>query len=182
MRMTFGEDTIHKETIYEGKILNLEKHQVRLQNGELADRELIFHGPAVGIFALRNDQIVLVRQFRKGIEKTILEIPAGLVDPGENWQVAAKREMAEETGLASDTWFEMNGFYVTPGYNDEYIQMYGCKDIYELDEVPAQDADENIELVYLSYQEALEAIQTGEICDMKTIYAIQYWQLLNLQR
>lgn len=66
--MAFGEETVQRETIYEGKILNLEKHQVRLQNGALADRELIIHGPAVGIFALRNNKIVLVRQFRKGIE------------------------------------------------------------------------------------------------------------------
>lgn len=180
--MSFGENTINKETIYEGAILNLEKHEVVLQNGEHAYRELIFHGPAVGIFALREDKIVLVRQFRKGIEKTILEVPAGLVDPGEDLQVAAQREFAEETALGSDQWFDMDGFYVTPGYNDEFIQMYGCTDVYDLAEAPAQDDDENIELVYLTFDQTKEAIKTGEICDMKTIYAIQYWQLMKANR
>lgn len=176
--MAFGEETVQRETIYEGKILNLEKHQVRLQNGALADRELIIHGPAVGIFALRNNKIVLVRQFRKGIEQTILEVPAGLVERDEDLLLAAKREFAEETGLASDAWTEMDGFYVTPGYNDEFIKMYACADVYELAEAPAQDEDDNIELAYLDFDQARAAIQTGEICDMKTIYAIQYWQIL----
>ncbi|MGH2102854.1 NUDIX domain-containing protein, partial [Aerococcus urinaeequi] len=107
--MTFGEKTIKKETLYKGKILNLEKHQVRLQNGELADRELIFHGPAVGIFALRDDKIILVRQYRKGIEAVSLEVPAGLVDPNEDLLVAAKREFAEETGMAGENWQQLDG-------------------------------------------------------------------------
>lgn len=180
-RMTFGEKTIRKETLYEGKILNLEKHQVLLQNGELAARELIFHGPAVGIFALRDEQIVLVRQFRKGIEAVSLEVPAGLVDPGEDLLLAAKREFAEETGMAGEKWQALDGFYVTPGYNDEFIQMYMCEEVHDLPEPPAQDDDENIELIYLDYTAAKAAIAKGEITDMKTIYAIQYWQIMKLQ-
>ncbi len=179
--MTFGEKTIKKEILYEGKILNLEKHQVRLQNGELADRELIFHGPAVGIFALRDDKIVLVRQYRKGIEAVSLEVPAGLVDPNEDLLVAAKREFAEETGMAGENWQQLDGFYVTPGYNDEFIQMYACQNVTDLPESPAQDDDENIELVYLDFGQAKAAIASGDISDMKTIYAIQYWQILTLQ-
>ena len=179
--MTFGEKTINKETLYEGKILNLEKHQVQLQNGELADRELIFHGPTVGIFAIREDKIILVRQFRKGIEAVSLEVPAGLVDPNEDMLLAAKREFAEETGMAGENWQALDGFYVTPGYNDEYIQMYVCDHVYELPEPPAQDDDENIELVYLDFDQAKAAVASGEISDMKTIYAIQHWQIRKLQ-
>ncbi|MEY8370771.1 NUDIX hydrolase [Aerococcaceae bacterium 50-4] len=179
--MTFGEETIKKETLYDGKILSLEKHQVRLQNGELAERELIFHGPAVGILALYDDKMILVRQFRKGIEAVSLEVPAGLVDPNEDLLLAAKREFAEETGMAGHNWQVLDGFYVTPGYNDEFIQMYVCQDVYTLEEPPAQDEDENIELVYMNFTEAKAAIASGEISDMKTIYAIQYWQLMKLQ-
>src|SRR5699024_9054721 len=108
--MTFGEKTIKKETLYEGKILNLEKHQVSLQNGELADHDFILHGTAVGTFALRDDKIVLVRQYRKGIDAVSLEVTAGLVDPNEDLLVAAKREFAEETGMAGENWHQLDGF------------------------------------------------------------------------
>src|SRR5699024_7551441 len=178
--MTFGEKTIKKETLYEGKILNLEKHQVRLQNGELADRELIFHGPAVGIFALRDDKIVLVRQYRKGIEAVSLEVPAGLVDPNEDLLVAAKREFAEETGMTGENWQQLDGFYVTPSYNDALIQLHACQDLTDLPEPHPKEDDQTIDLVYQDLDQAKAAITSGQISNIKNIYAIQYWQIIIL--
>lgn len=178
--MYFGEETLSKNQIYNGAILSLELHDVALQNGATAKREIIRHAPAVAIIAITDQQeMVFVRQFRKAIEKAILEVPAGLVDEGEELLAAAKRELAEETQLAAAHWQELDCFYVTPGYNDEYIQMFSCSDLSQASGTFSLDDDEHVEMIKLSFEEAQQAIKSGEICDAKTIYAIQYWQLQN---
>ncbi|MDK7312317.1 NUDIX hydrolase, partial [Streptococcus oralis] len=90
----------------------VEKHVVELQNKEKANREIIHHAPAVAILALNNDKLLLVKQYRKAIEKAILEIPAGLVDPGEDLLTAAKRELEEETAFQAENWQALDKFYV----------------------------------------------------------------------
>ncbi|MCI5775455.1 MAG: NUDIX hydrolase [Aerococcus sp.] len=172
--MEFGEKTVSKETIFEGNLLTLEKHDVKLQNGNLSQREIIRHGPAVAIIAINEGKIAMVRQYRKAIEKAILEIPAGLVDPDEDWDVAAKREFEEEVQLSADHWERLVGFYASPGYLDEYLQLYTAKGLHHVANPKAQDADEHLETVWLTGDECEEAIKSGEICDAKTIYAVSY--------
>lgn len=173
--MEFGEKTIKKETIFEGKLVTLETHQVKLQNGNLSMREIIHHGPAVAIVAIDDEgRIAMVRQYRKAIEQAILEIPAGLVDENEDWDVAAKREFEEEMQLSADHWERLVGFYATPGYLDEYLQLYTAKGLHQVENPKAQDADEHLETEWLTLTECEEAIKSGEICDAKTIYAVSY--------
>lgn len=178
--MEFGEKTLVNKKIYDGAILSLEVHDVLLQNGETAKREIIRHQPAVAIIAINAQaEMIFVRQFRKAIEQTILEIPAGLVEAGEDLLIAAQRELAEETQLAASDWYKLDKFYVTPGYNDEYIQMFACANLIPAEMNCQPDEDEHLEVVKLNFEAAKAAIASGEICDMKTIYAIQYWQLAN---
>lgn len=177
--MQFGEETISKEQIYQGAILDLELHHVKLQDGKQVKREIIRHAPAVAVVAINNDdKMIFVRQYRKAIEKAILEVPAGLVDDNEALLIAAQREFAEEIGLAAKEWHKLDSFFVTPGYDDEVIHMYACSDLYPYEGNHTLDEDEHIEIINLNITEAQEAIERGEICDMKTIYAIQYWQLI----
>lgn len=173
--MEFGEKTVSSEVIYEGSLLTLEKQEVEIFNGEKANREIIHHAPAVGIIAVDEDQrLVLVKQFRKAIERPILEIPAGLVDPGEDFLAAAKRELEEETQLQAYNWQTLDKFYVSPGYLDEYLQIYSCQDLTPVSNPRPQDDDEHIEVFRMSLEEAKAAQASGDICDMKTIYALQY--------
>ncbi|AMB99674.1 ADP-ribose diphosphatase [Aerococcus urinaehominis] len=176
--MEFGEKTLSKQTIYEGAILDLEVHQVALQDGNQAKREIIRHQPAVAILALVDDKIILVKQYRKAIDRAILEVPAGLVDPGEDWLAAAQRELEEETGYQADSWTKLFGGYLSPGYLDEYLQIYHADQLRLVDQPLAQDEDEHIELVRLTLDQALDMVNQGEICDYKSFCAIQYWQLL----
>lgn len=176
--MQFGEKTIKKEEIYKGSLVELEKHVILTQDGKEADREIIHHVPAVAIIAINNEnKIILVRQYRKAIEKAILEIPAGLVDPDEDWQHAAKRELEEETGCRAKHWEKLVGTYLSPGYLDEFLQLYSANEIYPVENPLAQDEDEHIEVVTLSLEEAEEAIVNREIIDIKTVFAINYWKL-----
>ncbi|KAA9293712.1 NUDIX hydrolase [Aerococcus urinae] len=179
--MEFGEKTLTKETIYQGSLIEVEKHVVELQNKEKANREIIHHAPAVAILALNNDKLLLVKQYRKAIEKAILEIPAGLVDPGEDLLTAAKRELEEETAFQAKNWQALDKFYVSPGYLDEYLQIYQASSLAKVAHPKAQDADEHIEVFQLSFEEVQAAIEKGDICDMKTIYAVKQWEIIKLR-
>lgn len=97
--MKFFEKTIASKEIYNGRILNLKVDEVELPDGGTSFRELVDHKQGVGILPVRGNRIIFVRQFRKAIEKVILEIPAGLVEAGEDPKEAAVRELQEEIGL-----------------------------------------------------------------------------------
>ena len=97
----FEEKTIATEKIFEGKVINVQVDTVKLPNGNESKRELVKHPGAVAVIAVTNDdKLVLVRQFRKPLEKTILEIPAGKIDPGEEPIKTAASELKEETGYS----------------------------------------------------------------------------------
>jgi ADP-ribose pyrophosphatase len=114
--------------------------------------------------------VLLIRQYRAGIDRDIIEIPAGLLEAGEDPAACAEREMREETGYRPGTLESLGGYYVAPGYNDEYIHLYLARD---LEPAPlAQDSEEFLELVRLPFDEALAMVERGEISDSKTIIAL----------
>lgn len=179
----FEEVTVKRETLFSGHIIELAVDDVRLPNGEMAKRELVFHNGAVGIIALTADErIVLVKQFRKPLEKVILEIPAGKIDTtdGETLETA-QRELEEETGLQADHWEFVIEFSSAPGFTNEILSIYQATGLMKVDNPLPQDEDELIELHYLTLAEAKAAIATGEIYDGKTILAIQHWELMQLR-
>ena len=179
--MTFNEETLNKETLYTVKLINLERHEVRLYDGNHSIREIVHHAPGVGIQVIKDHKIILVKQYRKAVEEAILEVPAGLVEPEEDFLAAAKRELAEETQLQGAKWKTLNHFYVSPGFLDEEIHMFSCREVTQLDNPPAQDDDEHVELVELSLAAAQQAVKDGLIRDMKTIYAINQWEIEELR-
>lgn len=180
--MEFGEKTLKSQQIFDGSLIQVEKQIVRLQNGNTAERELVHHGPAVAIVACDDEgRLIMVKQYRKAIEKAILEVPAGLIDPGEDRLAAAKREFEEETAYQAKYWEELDGFYLSPGYLDEFIQLYWAEDLKEVENPLPQDADEHIEVFHLTLDEAKAAVSRGDIVDAKTIYAIQVLEIRQLR-
>ncbi|NJI03685.1 NUDIX domain-containing protein, partial [Staphylococcus agnetis] len=123
--MSFEEKTLSKETLYEGKIITVEKHLVELPNQETSYREVVKHNGAVAICALTPDQkVILVKQYRKALEDTLLEIPAGKLEPNESRINAAKRELEEETGYIADELKLIGEVYGAPGFTNELISIY----------------------------------------------------------
>ena len=97
--MEFEEKTISSETVYDGKIINVRLEKVELQDGRIADRELVGHSGGVGIIAVDNDgQVFMVSQYRIAARSIMLEIPAGKLEYGEDPLECGKRELIEETG------------------------------------------------------------------------------------
>ncbi|WP_163654259.1 NUDIX domain-containing protein [Listeria sp. PSOL-1] len=176
------EKTIAKETIFKGKVIELELLDVELPNGEKSKREIIKHPGAVAIIPLLSDgRLVLVEQFRKPLERTILEIPAGKMEQGEAQEVTAIRELEEETGYSSDNFCYLTSFYTAPGFADEILHIYVAHELKVVEKRRKMDADEFINLVSVTLEEAKQLISEQLIIDAKTMYAIQYLELqLNL--
>ncbi|EIS6477864.1 NUDIX hydrolase [Staphylococcus pseudintermedius] len=171
--MHFEEKTISKESIYKGKIIEVEKHKVSLPNNETAYREVVKHNGAVAICALTPDQqVILVKQYRKALEQELLEIPAGKLEPGEDRKSAAMRELEEETGYKAKKLTLIGEVYGTPGFSNEKISVYFADNLVEgkvnLDE------DEFVEKVLYSLDDVKKAVEARTIEDAKTFIAFQH--------
>ncbi|EHP0474803.1 NUDIX hydrolase [Staphylococcus pseudintermedius] len=171
--MHFEEKTISKESIYKGKIIEVEKHKVSLPNNETAYREVVKHNGAVAICALTPDQqVILVKQYRKALEQELLEIPAGKLEPGEDRESAAMRELEEETGYKAKKLTLIGEVYGTPGFSNEKISVYFADNLVEgkvnLDE------DEFVEKVLYSLDDVKKAVEALTIEDAKTFIAFQH--------
>ncbi len=176
----FYEKTISTQPIFAGKVIRVQVDEVELPDGKMAKRELVKHSGAVGILAITPEQkIVLVRQFRKPLEKTILEIPAGKLESGEHPDRCAERELEEETGYRADQLKRVTSFYTSPGFADEIIHLYQAKGLQKGQMQP--DQDEFVELVELTLDECFREMEKGVICDAKTILAIYLWQLQGMK-
>ncbi|WP_163537710.1 NUDIX hydrolase [Gracilibacillus sp. YIM 98692] len=171
----FTEKTIHSEHIFEGRVIRLQVDDVTLPDGNQSKREIVKHPGAVAIIPKTKDnKIVFVKQYRKPLEKTLIEIPAGKLEDGESPKVTALRELEEETGYTTKQLTYITSFYTSPGFADEIIYLYETSDLKELVEAQSLDEDEFVELVELTLEEAEEKVLTQEIHDAKTAYAILY--------
>ncbi|GAF66736.1 putative phosphohydrolase [Bacillus sp. TS-2] len=167
------EKTISKKEIYKGKIINLQLEEVQLPNGNTSSREIVKHPGAVGVIALTKDyKIIMVRQYRKALEKILIEIPAGKLDAGEKPIDCAKRELEEETGYHATSLEYIVSFYTSPGFADEKIYLYFAEHL--TTGVKKPDEDEFLDLLEVSLEEAEQMIENEEIHDAKTIYAVSY--------
>ncbi|MCF6408313.1 NUDIX domain-containing protein [Pseudalkalibacillus salsuginis] len=170
------EKTINSEVIYNGRIIDLHLEEVELPDGKTSQREVIKHPGAVAILAITSEnKIVLVRQYRKPLNREIIEIPAGKLEKGEIPEVCAHRELEEETGYRSKELTYLQSFYTSPGFADELIHIF-YTDQLEQGEVQL-DQDEFVERMEVTLEEAIELVKTQEIYDAKTAFAIQYLQL-----
>ncbi|ARD49407.1 ADP-ribose pyrophosphatase [Sporosarcina sp. P37] len=177
--MKFEERTLSTKQIFAGKIISLQVDEVELPDGKLAKRELVKHPGAVAIIALTEDKkIVLVEQFRKALERTMLEIPAGKIEPGEEPELTARRELEEETGYRAKSFKYLQTFSTSPGFADEIIHLYIAENLVRIEHPAAGDEDEFIEVLEVSVKEAEELIANERIYDAKTVAAV--WYVKNL--
>ncbi len=174
----FEEVTIQSKHIFQGNIISLQVDDVRLPNGETATREIVKHPGAVAVLAIHEGKMVVVEQYRKPLEKSQVEIPAGKLDPGENPLEAAHRELQEETGFTCSSIKLISSFYTSPGFADELIHLYYADALTSGPNRP--DDDEFLECESLTLAEARQMMVEGRISDAKTIMAIYAWQLHQL--
>lgn len=161
------EKTIQSKKIYDGKIIKVRLDTVRLPDGNESYREIVEHRGAVAMVPLEGDSVYLIKQFRKPIEKILLEIPAGRLEALEDPEECARRELAEEIGYWPQKLQLLSIFYTSPGFSNEKIYLYLAEGL--VTQKAQRDEGEFLEIVKLPLREAVKKIATGEIEDGKTI-------------
>ncbi len=162
------EKTLSSQLIYEGRVVKLRVDTVQMPGGRETTREIVEHADCVAIIAIdADDNVLLVKQFRKPVEKELLEIPAGGIDPGEDAADCVCRELREETGYLPRKMERIGGFYSAPGYCTEYLYLYLATDLTS-SPLHAEDT-ESIELIRVPISQISSLIASGIICDAKSI-------------
>ena len=161
------------EHLYEGRILKLRLDTVRLPNGKTSQREIVEHRGAVAMVPmLDRDTVILVRQYRRAAERSLLEIPAGTLDPNEDVEACARRELAEEINYAAGRMTKLFQSFMAPGYSTEVIHTFLALDLTKTE--GHTDEDEFLEILPTPLADALHMIQTSEIQDAKSISGLLY--------
>lgn len=169
--MELIEKTIKSEMKYEGNVINTRVDTVELANGKIATRDVVEHPGGVGVAAItENNELLMVKQFRAGPKKVLLEIPAGKLERGEDPAVCGLRELEEETGYTAKEFLEVAKAYSSPGFTDELLHIYVARGLIKTQTNP--DEDEFLEIEKIPISDLKHMIETSEICDAKTIIAI----------
>jgi ADP-ribose pyrophosphatase len=168
------EHTLNSEQVWRGKLLDVRRDVVRLPDGKEGLREYIVHpGAVVVIPLLPNGKLLFERQHRYPIRRTIVELPAGKIDPGEDIALCARRELLEETGYEAADWRYLGLMHPCVGYADERIEIFLARDLRRVGD-PALDHEEFLEPLELGLDEASAMVRDGGITDAKTITAL-FW-------
>ncbi len=169
------------EVVFDGRLFDLRLDTLRAPEGHTFRREMVYHPGAVCMIPVDGDgRLLLVEQYRHGARTRLLEIPAGTLEPGEDPAQTAARELREEVGMRAARVESLGGFWIAPSYATEYIHLFLCGDLTP-DPLPG-DEDEDIEVVRLTREEAVAAVDEGRIIDAKSIAGILRWERLSGRR
>ena len=166
--MTERPQTINRETVFSGRIIETRVDTLLMPDERQITREVVHHPGAVAIVPIdSSDNVLLVRQYRYPVGLDLLEIPAGVIEEGESPDHTAQRELREETGYASRNLRALGGIYSSPGFCDEILYMYLARDLVE-SKLPADD-DEDITVERVPISDIGRLIRFGEIQDAKSV-------------
>lgn len=169
--MLFEEKTMKSDKLYEGKLLNLRIDTVELPDKKYSKREIVEHPGGVGVIPLTHDNcIILVKQYRKAVERFLLEIPAGKLELNEEPRETGIRELKEETGLVAEKMDYLLEFYTSPGFSNEKIYLFLATGLVEGES--DLDVGEFIEKEKYHIDDLIKMVERGEIIDSKTIIGI----------
>lgn len=179
--MDFTEKPLKQDYLYRGKIVNLRVDNAELPDGTTALREVVEHPGGVCVAALTDkEELLFVEQFRYPYMETVLELPAGKLEYGEDPFEAGKRELLEETGAAAKNYRDLGKLYPTPGYCGEIIHMYLAENLTFSEQ--HLDADEFLEVRRIPLETAFQMVMRNEIRDSKTqVGILKTYQLIKGQ-
>jgi ADP-ribose pyrophosphatase len=173
-RDPLAEETLSSEVVWEGDFLRVLRDRVRCSDGHLANREYLRHPGAVMIVPLLADgKVVLERQFRYPLDRTMIEFPAGKIDSGEPPVECARRELLEETGYRAARWSYLGALHNAIAYCDEKIEIYLAEDLIHAGS-NALDAGETLEVFTAPWRELLDWVREGRVTDVKTMVGV-FW-------
>ena len=167
--MTF--ETIHSETIYQGRAFDVRNDKVRLPDGNVTHLDIVNHPPAITLIPEDDKGLIwFVRQYRYPAQQNLLELPAGVIETGETPEDCAHREVREEIGMAAENLEKIGEFFLAPGYSTEYMYIFKATGL-----SPAflqKDADEFLTVERFSPDEVMQLVADGHIRDSKSLAAL----------
>lgn len=167
---------LHSRVAYRGRRIDVTLDRITTPRGTELELEMVRHPGASAVVPLVSDpadddpQVLLIRQYRWAAQDVIWEIPAGTLEPGEDPETCARRELEEEAGARAGTLQRLTSIWTTPGFTDELIHLFVASDLQTV--ATAHQADEQIELATRPLSSALAMIREGEIRDGKTVVAL----------
>lgn len=168
-----GFEPIDETLVHDGRVIRLVDGRFRAPDGSIVHREIARHPGAVGVVAVVDDAVVLVRQYRAALDRDLLEIPAGKMDVvGEDPMVTAARELREEVGLEAEELVHLGSFFNTPGFCDEHSHLYLATSCHEVDDERHGVEEEAMTIERLPLDELDAAIDRGDIEDGKTMIGL----------
>jgi ADP-ribose pyrophosphatase len=169
--MTYEEKTMKSEKLYEGKIINLKIETVELPDKKYSKREIVEHPGGVAILGITDeDEILLVSQYRKAVDKVLLELPAGKLEINEEPKETALRELKEETGYSTEKLEYLLEFYTSPGFSTEKVYIFLAENMVKGEQ--ELESGEFIDVESYKLEDLIEMIKKGDIIDSKTIVGI----------
>ena len=179
------EQVVDTRLVHHGRYLDVRIDTIQRADGTTGTRDVVKHPGAVAVLALDgDDRLLLVRQWRIPAGRAMLEIPAGTLDihdgATEDPNIAARRELEEETGSRAGSWRRLASFWTAPGFATELMHLYVATDLESVhgDDRLAPDEDERLELSRFTIDEALALVDAGEIVDAKSMLGILWLERL----
>jgi ADP-ribose pyrophosphatase len=171
------ETVIDRRVVHHGYYMDFRQDTIRDPDGGEHTRDIVDHPGAVAIVAIDDqDRVLLVRQWRMAVDQALLEIPAGTLDrlAGgiESPDVAAPRELGEETGMHAGSWRKLGHFYTAPGFATEDMHLYLAEDLTPIEGYAGPEPDERLDLERIPWSDAVERCLEGRFHDAKTILGI----------
>jgi ADP-ribose pyrophosphatase len=164
-------DILKTNNVYQGRAFRVQQVQVKLPNGKTSNYDLVDHPNSVAVLPVDGEgNILMVRQFRLGANQPLLEVPAGVMEAGEDPEACAYREIREETGQAAATLRKLGSYYLVPGYCTELMHVFLATGLFP--DPLRGDEDEFLQVECFSISEIYKMAEKGEIQDSKTMAAL----------
>jgi ADP-ribose pyrophosphatase len=164
------ERPLSTETIFDGRFLTVRVDEIENEDGHRSTREVVATRGAAAVVCVHGSDLVLVRQYRYPVGRTLLEIPAGLVDEIETPEQAAARELVEEVGLRPRSLEHLVSYFAAPGFTNHAIEIFFTDDVEETETDP--DDGEVLEIVRRPLEKIRDLITNGEVSDAKTLIGL----------
>lgn len=165
------------DIVFSGKVFDVKVDKIEYdESGNDGVREVAIHpGGAVVLPIKKDGKIVMVKQYRYPSDKSLLELPAGKLEPEEAPLECAKRELTEETGYRSEKILKLGKIFTTPGFCTEVLHIFLAEELEDGDH-NREEGEAGMEVYEFTIDEVEEQIKSGEICDAKTICGIHYYR------
>ena len=169
---------LDSKRIHTGRVINLDLDTVRFPDGSTGQFEIVRHPGAAAVVPFASDPrgddptVLLIQQYRYATNGSLIEIPAGRLDPGEDPEMCARRELLEEVGVKAGRVERLTTIWTTPGFTDERIHLFWASELTA--DKHAREPDEFIDVVPKPLSEALQLVRSGVISDAKTAFSLLF--------